>query len=139
MYTHISHRVASTIHTTYTNMVHKSRGDYFKAAIPMMPEENKAIASFSRTTRSWEIGAAATAGAVAGNPDLQDRPDLQLSKLLGSQLERRRPCSRHGTLSPPLDRICSAGSRPQFQCPRELHAQLLYAQLYGRRRRESKS
>ena len=25
----------------------KSRGDYFKAAIPMMPEENKAIASFS--------------------------------------------------------------------------------------------
>jgi len=25
----------------------KSRGDYFKAAIPMMPEENKEIASFS--------------------------------------------------------------------------------------------
>ena len=48
-------------------MVHKSRGDYFKAAIPMMPEENKAIASFSRTPRCWKIGAAATILA-AGNP-----------------------------------------------------------------------
>ena len=48
-------------------MVHKSRGDYFKAAIPMMPEENKAIASFSRTPRCWKIGAAATILAV-GNP-----------------------------------------------------------------------
>ena len=34
----------------------KSRGDYFKAAIPMMPEENKAIASFSHTTRVFNGG-----------------------------------------------------------------------------------
>jgi len=51
MYVHIFFHIGSLVlyilHIPKTNMVHKCRGDYFKAAIPMMPEENKAIASFS--------------------------------------------------------------------------------------------